>query len=263
MRRAELFWGPLLILLGALFLLSELGYIRGDVLGWFLPFLVIAVGLWILIGGLQARKARFETMEQFSVPLQDAREASLAIHHGAGEIELRSGANPGDFLTGVTGPGMERKSRLNDGRLEVEIDAGPTFVPFIGPESGAWEYRLNADVPTTIRVEAGASRLNMDLSQLRVKRFSFEGGASTVNLTLPSRAENALIELEAGAASIDIQVPEGVSMRLRTKSVGSLDVDEARFPRLESGLYQSADFDSAQFRAEVSIDGGATSIRVH
>ncbi len=263
MRRAELFWGPLLILLGVLFLLSQLGYIQGDVLGWFWPFLVIAVGAWILVGGLQARKARFETAEQFSVPLQEAREGSLSIHHGAGEINLRAGANPGDFLTGLSGIGLNKKTQVKDGRLEVDIDAGPTFVPFIGPDSGVWEYRLTGDLPLSIKIEAGASRLNLDLSELRVKYFSFAGGASSVNVTVPARMENALLDLEAGAASIDVQVPEGVALRFRTKSVGSLDVDENRFPRREAGIYQSADYDGAQYRAEVSVDGGATSIRVH
>ncbi|HTP00460.1 MAG TPA: hypothetical protein VMJ64_03735 [Anaerolineales bacterium] len=263
MRRAELFWGPLLILLGVLFFLDQMGYLPGGALSWFLPFLVMAAGAWILIGGLQARKMSFETSEQFSVPLQEAREASLVIHHGVGEIRLQAGANPGDFLTGVSGPGMDKKIRLNDGKLEVEIDAGPNFVPFIGPDSGLWEYRLNEDVPVSIKVEAGASRLDFDLSDLRVTHFSFEGGASSVNLKLPARVENALIDLEAGAASIDVQVPDGVALRFRNKSTGSLDVDEARFPRRETGLYQSADYAAAQYHAEVNVDGGATSIRVH
>jgi hypothetical protein len=263
MRRAELFWGPVLILLGVLFLLSQLGYIQGDVLSWFWPILIIAVGAWILVGGLQARNARFETAEQFSVPLQGAREGSLTIHHGAGEINLRAGANPGDFITGLSGVGLNKKTQLNDGKLEVEIDAGPTFVPFIGPESGLWEYRLSGDVPLSVKIEAGASRLNLDLSELRVTYFSFEGGASSVNLTVPARLENTLVDLEAGAATIDVQVPEGVGLRFRAKSVGSLDVDENRFPKREGGMYQSSDYDALPYHAEVTVDGGATSIRVH
>jgi hypothetical protein len=263
MRRAELFWGPLLILLGVLFLLRQLGYIQGDVLSWFWPFLVIAIGAWILVGGLQGRNARFETAEQFSVPLQDAREGSLTLHHGAGEVNVTAGANPGDFLTGLSGVGINKKIQLNDGKLEVEIDAGPTFVPFIGPDSGVWDCRLSGDVPLSIKIEAGASRLNLDLSELRVKYFSFEGGASSVNLTVPARMENTLLDVEAGAASIDVKVPDGVALRFRAKSVGSLDVDENRFPRREGGMYQSADYDTAQYHAEVNVDGGATSIRVH
>ncbi|MBI2757143.1 MAG: hypothetical protein HYX49_00525 [Chloroflexi bacterium] len=260
MRRAEIFWGSLLVLLGVLFFLKAAGYLTGDVFGWFWPLFIIAIGVWILIGGLM--RVNFENAVKFSVPLEGAQEASLSISHGAGHIDLRAGANAGDFLTGTAGTGMNQSSRLNGDKLEVRIEAGPSFMPFIGPEGGVWQYRLNPDLPTAIKIESGASRLDIDLTGLRVPLFSFNGGASRLNLTLPARMENVLVDIEAGAASIDLQVPQGVAMRFRTKSVGSLNIDESRWPRREGGIYQSSDYDSAKYRAEVTIDGGATSITV-
>ena len=262
MRRGELFWGGLLVVLGVLFFLKAAGYIVGDVFGWFWPLLIIAVGVWILLGGFYHR-SRYETAQKFSVLLQGAREGSLSIDHGMGQIELSAGANPGDFLTGVSGTGMNQKTSLNDGKLDVQIDAGPSFIPFIGPEGGVWQYRLSSEVPISIRIEAGASRLDLDLTDLRVTYFSFDGGASNLNLTLPARMENTLVDIDAGAASIDVRVPEGVAVRLRTKSVNSLHLDEMRFPKREAGIYQSADYDTARYHAEVTVDGGASSIRVH
>ena len=70
-------------------------------------------------------------------------------------------------------------------------------------------------------------------------------------------------ELEAGAASIELNVPQGVGLRLRLKSVGSLKIDETRFVLRDGRIYQSADYDSAKYRAEVNIEGGATSITVN
>ena len=117
-------------------------------------------------------------------------------------------------------------------------------------------------VPTSIDIHAGASRLDLDFTELQVTRFSFQGGASNLNLTLSARVASTLVEIDAGAASIELRVPEGVALRLRSKSVGSQNVDESRFPRREDGLYQSADYDAASHRADVTIDGGATSLRV-
>ncbi len=262
MRRGEAFWGGLLVILGLLFFLKAGGYLAGDVLGWFWPVVIIAAGVWILMGGF-AYQTRFETAEKFSIPLQEAQEASLSINHGAGRIDLRAGANPGDFVTGMSGAGMNHTSHLFGTKLEVGIEAGPSFIPFVGPEGGVWQFRLNRDLPTAINIQAGASRLDLDLADLRVTFFSFEGGASNVNLTLPARMEHTLVELEAGAASIDVSVPDGVALRFRTKSVGSLHIDETRFPRREGGMYQSPDYDTATYHAEVTVDGGATSIIVH
>ncbi len=262
MRRGEIFWGSLLVLLGILFFLKSAGILVGDVFGWFWPLLIIVFGVWILMGGFWSR-SRSAGAEKFSVPLQDAREASLSIQHGAGHIELLSGANSGDFLTGFSGVGMNLKTGLNDGKLDVHIEAGPSFIPFLGPEGGTWQYRLSPDLPITIKMESGASRLDVDLTDLRVTYFSFEGGASSLNLTLPARVDNALVDIEAGAATIDVSVPTGVGLRFRSKNVGTLNVDESRFPRRETGIYQSADYDSVAYHAEVTVDGGATSIKVH
>ncbi len=219
MRRGEIFWGGLLIILGVLFYLSAAGILKGDVLGWFWPILIIAVGVWILLGGFMMR-ANFDKAEKFSVPLQGAKEASVSIEHGAGQVDLRSGASSGDFLTGIVGTAMSHSAQLNGDKLEVKIEAGPSFVPFIGPQGGIWQYRLNSDVPTSLKIEAGASRLDVDLSDLRVTYFSFNGGASSLNLSLPARIEDALADIEAGAASIEVHVPQGVAARFRIKSVG-------------------------------------------
>jgi hypothetical protein len=261
MRRGEVFWGLLLVVLGGLFLLKAAGYIGGDVFSWFWPLFIIAAGAWVLLGGVGRRGASRQA-ESFSVPLQGAREASLSIEHGAGQIELGSGAHAGDFLTGIIGAGMKHSAHLSGEKLEVSIEAGPSFIPFIGPEGGVWQYHLNPDVPTSISIHSGASRLDLDLAGLRITRFSFEGGASNLNLTLPARVESTLVDIQAGAASIELRVPQGVGLRFRTKSVGSLSVDEGRFPRRETGVYQSADYDLAEYRADVAVDGGATSIRV-
>ena len=261
MRRGEIFWGSMLVLLGVLFFLKATGLLIGDVLGWFWPFFIIAIGVWILWRGSYIQ-ARYENAEKFSVPVEGAREGSLSINHGAGRIDLRAGANAGDFITGMVGAGMNRSYRLNGDKLEVKIDAGPSFIPFIGPEGGVWQLRLNPELPTTIQIEGGASRLDLDLTDLQVTYFSFEGGASNVNLTLPARVGNSQVDIEAGAAGINLRVPMGVGLRFRTKSVGSLNIDETRFPRRDGGIYQSADYDMAKYHVDVTVEGGATSITV-
>jgi hypothetical protein len=262
LRRGEVFWGGLLVLLGVLFFLRAAGYLTGDVFGWFWPFVVIAIGLWILFGGFMTR-ADFNSAQKFSIPLQGAKEARLEMNHGAGQIELSAGADAGDFLTGIAGVAMDHSSHLDGDKLQVEIDAEPSFVPFIGPEGGVWQFRLNPDLPTSLEIDAGASRLNLDLRDLQVKYLSFDGGASRIDLTLPARVENMVCDMEAGAARIELNVPQDVALRLRLKSVGTLHIDESRFVPREGRIYQSADYDTAKYRAEVTIEGGATSVSVN
>ncbi len=234
MRRGEVFWGGLLVILGILFWLREAGVLNGDILGWFWPFVVIAAGIWILLGSGTSRPGA-GAAESFSIRMDGAKEASLRIDAGMGRLDIRGGAREGDFLTGTQAAGMKQTVQHAGDRLDVRIEAGPSFVPFIGPESGAWEYQLASTIPTAVSVHAGASRLDLDFSEVHVTRFSFEGGASNLNLTLPAHVDNTLVDIEAGAASIEVRVPDGVALRLRAKSIGSLNVNESRFPRPRHG----------------------------
>lgn len=261
MRRGELFWGGLLIILGVLYFLKAAGYLQGDVFAWFWPLLLLILGVWILLGGLN-RRSHFAAAQRFSVPLQGASRATLAIEQGAGELEIRSGANPGDFLTGVSAVGMNHSESRDGDRLLVRLEAGPSFIPVLGPEGGVWEYRLDGTIPIDLSIHSGASRLRLDLTDLSVTSLAFDGGASRIDLSLPSKVEHALVNILAGAARIDIRVPAGVALRFHAKSSGRLGVDETRFPHADSDTYQSADYDGARYRVDVTVNGGATSVRI-
>ena len=261
MHRGEVFWGGLLVILGGLFLLQSAGYLTGEVFSWFWPIFIVAAGLWILLDRPIPRE-RIQAAGRFSVPLQGAKEGRLTISGGAGRIEVGSGAAAGEFLSGATGAAMNHSSTLTGGTLDVRIEAGPSFIPFVGPQGGVWRYSLNADLPTTLSISSGATVLDVDLTDLQVRQFSFDGGASRLNLALSSRVERALVDVKAGAAGVEIRVPDRVALRFRAKGAGSLHVNEDRFPRLEAGLFQSPDYESAMYRADVSVEGGATSVRI-
>jgi hypothetical protein len=73
----------------------------------------------------------------------------------------------------------------------------------------------------------------------------------------------SLLDVESGAASLNIRVPEATAARIRVKeSVMALDVDTNRFPRLDSGIYQSSNFDTASDRSEINIESGLGSVSV-
>ena len=234
-----------------------------DVLGYFWALGLMLLGIWVIVGAFIPHPTVDEG-EPFAIDLQGAQQAKVKIGHGAGQIEIAAGAPAGQVLTGIRAPGLNFSSRLVGERLEVDLTAGPTFLPFLGPSSGAWRFRLNGDVPLNLEVDVGASRLILDLSDLLVNYAKLGTGASSVDLTLPRRPANSLFDIEAGAASLDIRVPEGVAIRVRVQQgISSVNIDGKRFPRLEGGIYQSPDFDKAANRAELNIEAGVGSVKIH
>jgi len=258
MKRSNIFWGGALILLGTLFLLQTQNIIP-SIFPYLWPLALILFGLWMIVS-VYWKSANSD--ETFSVSLQNAKSVKYNFSHGAGQIEIKGGAPIGTALLGSSAEGVNESSHLDGDKLNVRVEAGASFVPFIGPSDGVWRFQLTQDVPVNIKVETGASQLDMDLSDVLASEIRLQTGASSSNVTLPSRGASHL-DLEAGAASIVVRIPEGVSGRIRVKEgLTSLNVDTSRFPQLDSRLYQSADYDTAENRTEISIEAGLGSINI-
>lgn len=259
MRRDSLFWGTLLILAGVLLFLQTQGIIN-NVLTFLWPLALILVGGWIILSVFLPADA--STMETFSFPLAGAKSARVRFAHGAGQIEISGGAPAGQALVGSAAVGMNRQSHMDGDRLEVKIEAGPSFVPFVGPSQGVWRFQLTQEIPLSLIVEAGASSLNINLRDVLATRLQLKTGASSSEVTVPARGVS-LVDVEAGVASVHIRVPEGTAARIRAKEgVNSVNVDTNRFPRLDSGIYQSANFDASPDRTEINVESGLGSITV-
>ena len=259
MKRDNLFWGTALILVGVLLFLQTQGYI-GNIFPYLWPLALILLGGWILLG-VYWPQARSE-QETFTVPLDAAKSARFKFSHGAGQLEITGGAPTGQALVGSSAVGMNKENWLDGDRLEVKVEAGPSFVPFLGPSQGVWRFQLTQEIPLTLKVEAGASSVNLDLQDVLASHVELTTGASSSNVTMPTRGVS-LLEIEAGAASVNVRVPAATAARIRVREgVNSVSVDKNRFPRLDSGFYQSSGYDTAADRAEINIEAGLGSVTV-
>jgi hypothetical protein len=259
MKRDNLFWGTVLIVVGVLLFLQTQGIII-NVFRYFWPLALILVGGWLILNVYWQPVSSAE--ETFTVPLGGAKNATFRFSHGAGQIEIRGGTPVGQALVGTSAVGMNQRSRLDGDRLEVDVEAGPSLVPFIGPSGGVWRFQLTQEIPLTLIMEAGASSLDIDLKDVLAQRVKLETGASSVNVTMPARGVSFL-DVEAGAASVNIRVPEATAARIRVEEgISAVNVDTNRFPRLDSGLYQSSNFDAAADRTEINIESGLGSVSV-
>jgi hypothetical protein len=260
-RRSSIFWGVLFILLAALLLLRQAGLITGDIFGYFWPLLIIAFGLWLILGFFGRHQAI--QGEQVSVPLEGAKSAYLRFNHGAGRLNLKSGAAAGEILNGTFGEGLDYKSQLSGDRLEVKLRTPAQFWAWWPGGSLDWDVHLNREVVLNLKIDTGASASVLDLSDLNVVDLDIDSGASSTEVTLPAAAGSTHVDIDTGASSLKIHVPSGVAASIRIKSgIASVNVASGRFPRVDGGLYQSADYPTAANRADITIDAGVGSIEV-
>ena len=97
---------------------------------------------------------------------------------------------------------------------------------------------------------------------MNINFIKLETGASSTKVIMPAHGASVL-DLEAGAASINIIIPPGVSARINAEGgMTSLNVDTNRFPQVNSRVYESPDYESAENRAEIKVETGVGSITV-
>jgi hypothetical protein len=238
-----------------------LGVIVGDIFGYFWPLLIIAFGVWLIIGFF-ARNKPIEG-EHVSIPLEGATSAFVKLDHGAGRLTMHSGAGSGEIINGTFGNGLSYKSHMEGGRLEVKLRTSQQPWTWWPGESLDWDIHLNCDIPLSLKIDSGASSSILDLSDLKVTDLDIDTGASSTELTLPATAGNTHVDIDTGASSLKVSIPTGVAASIRIKSgIASVNVN-SRFPRLDGGLYQSADYSTVTNRVDMTIDAGVGSIEVN
>lgn len=261
MRRDTIFWGVILIAAGLLFLLNNLGILAVDVWDLLWPLFLIALGAWILYGYLARPGVESEHVQ---VDLEGAAEARLHVRHGAGRLHVYPGAAPGNLLEGTFGGGLDLSKTRTGDRLNLELRVPSRAFPFFwGSRTGMdWSFGLSREAALSLIFDTGANEAQIDLSQLQVKEFVLNSGASSTRVTLPEAAGSTRAEVKSGVASVYLRVPEGVAARIRVQGgLASIQVDTRRFP--QSGqYYQSPDYESAANRVDILAETGVGSIEI-
>ena len=263
MKRSNLWWGIILVCIGALLLLDNLGVLAplnikaGPLI---LSLALIGLGTWTLLAA--QRRGNFAT-EELSIPFE-GEEAHVNLDFGAGELRVH-GAALGETLLSGTFEEVEHDVSYKGGHQRVRLSSPPFAGPhwIIGPwQHRRWTVALNDAVPLTLTVKTGASDVRLDLTDVQVTRLKLESGANAMHVIAPAHAGYTEIRGSSGAASLSVEIPKGVAARIRTSgALASISVDRERFPKME-GDYRSPDYETAANKVDVTLEMGVGSITV-
>lgn len=265
--RGSIFWGLVLVVLGGLFLVDNLGLLPVRAWSLFWPLVLIAAGSLTLYGVVRRRAS--PAVKPAQVALDGAARARVRVHHGAGRLRVQAGTQPGLLASGSFAGGLTARTRREGDLLDADLSPETDPVAFITPwnwgPGGAydWDLSLTDAVPLELEFETGASESSLDLSGLRVNRLAVKTGASSTTVTLPGRpVGTCAVRVEAGAASIVAAVPTGVEAFVRSESgLAEVHIDRTRYLPVPGG-YQTAGYAGATDRLEIKVNIGAASFRL-
>jgi len=288
-----IFWPLILIAVGAVFLLANLGLLQPEQLFRLLdlwPLLLIMLGLeliaWRVLppraaaaagavvlvlavaGGLAyaAYGPRVDLGGQtadVAQPAQGLDSATLRLDLGAANVEVHGGSTGGDlFRAHLEYSGRQPSVRLDRASGTVSIEESGNGFP-IGRRLVVG-VTLSNEVRWSVSVNAGASRETYDFSQVSLTRYQGNGGASRLDLTLPSPRGTVPISVNGGALTLNLHRPPGSHARVRISGGAStLYADGSRRSSLGSDLsWQTDGYDSAGDRFDIEVSGGASTVRL-
>jgi hypothetical protein len=268
MRRTAVFWPIVLIVVGVILLLQNLGLFTFNIWAIIWPLLLVALGLWIVVNSTSSRNMPL-AVQAVSVPLEGAKQARVRVRHGAGKLTVSNGARPEELLDGSFAGGVSQRVRRSGDLLDLVLEVPEqgfsryAFPWGVGPgRTLDWAFGLNKDVALMLNFETGASDTRLDLSGLRVTDLVLQTGASSTEVTLPAAAGQTRVKIEAGVASVVVRVPSTVAARIRASgALAGIDMDTRRFPR-SGDVYESPDYASAVNRVEITANAGVGSVAV-
>lgn len=197
-------------------------------------------------------------------PLGDLKSVNVYIDFGAGELVVKALPPESPNLVEAQFDRPSAKASLtisgNSGNLNISRESR-TFFRRVGDVD--WDIAFSRHPSLLFELDGGAADVNLDLRELQVTSLGVDTGASDVAIALPASAGSVQVNINGGAAKIDITIPEGVAARIRQDSGLSsiIDVNTSRFPKA-NGDYVSPDFETAQNRVDIELRVGAASVSV-
>lgn len=292
--------GPLLlIVIGSLFLLNNLGLVNWsvwEVLWRFWPVWLVVIGVdmlfgrrggWggilalaivvTLLGGtfyyaslLNDRRPAVGVSEtrEISQSLQGAKEARVEISSGVSTLMVTAGADTTTLVEGRVTPIAAESLRENfrvEGSMAYYTLNSSSNGPWVSwnmgrAGEGSWDLKLNETTPMSLTVKTGVGRSELDLSRLKVTDLRIESGVGETTLTMPASGQ-LRARLSSGVGQTSIRIPASMAARIRVETgIGGLNI-EGDFAK-EDGYYTSPDYASATDRIDLDLQGGVGAVNI-
>lgn len=253
----SLFWPVLLIGVGVIWLLSNLGVIPRENLAMLVnlwPLILIVIGLDMLFGRQSALVGALVGMlavglavvvliagpalglstsgvlrhESIREPLGQAAQAEITLNLSSQPTRLYALNNSASLLEAEIDYFGELRytssgERLRRIRLE-RIQSNPSVTFSVDP-TARWEIGLTPSIPLKLRIDGSSGSAEFDLSALQLTDLEIDQSSGRMEIQLPASSTPYTARIDGGSGSLQISLPEEGNFTLRLEgSSGSIQI---------------------------------------
>ncbi len=191
------------------------------------------------------------------------KTAKLKFHAGAGAIAIMDTTSK---LIYARTKGYSDAFNLDvskyDDEADVDFEMSKTRFSFNTLNSkNKVEIDLNPNPAWSLDIDVGAASLNLDLTKFRINETKIKMGAASLHARLGDLSKEIHFEVDAGASSINISVPESSGCEIDADvTLSSKKFDG--FRTISSSVYRTDNFDKAKKKIYIKIKSGVSSVKV-
>ncbi len=288
--RGSLLFPLVVIVVGVVLLLMNLGVVSSDIWGQlvrFWPVLLIALGIDVLVGrpsfgsalsmlitacviaalGLAAfylfgPEAWITERQTLAYPLGPATSARISLTCEGCSIAIAEATDPENLIEGTIlvrrDERLDQVTRRTGETVVFELESD-SFLPFLRTFSQAerpWEIRLGPGIPIDLDVTTDGV-IDLDLQYLRIESADVSAGREACEIVVPEAGRTTLY---LSGRDVIVRVPDGVGVRI----VGTADGDLTTFEdyaETDSGL-QSPDYDASDAKVDLRLRPGVGDLEI-
>jgi len=209
---------------------------------------------------LRYDEERFEPVSEFSgdrllLGVESSRRSMNLKGRQSGSLELELAR------------GVPIDLDLEFGAVQADIDLGGLALTDLDLSTGASESLIDVSEPNTARMsrasfQVGAAEFTMhNMGNLNADRIEVDAGVGSLTLGLGGRwQQDTHLDIEMGLGALELRVPEGLGVRLHKDSFLTALDSEGLIKR--GDVYESLDFDDADYRVIIELDAAFGSVAV-
>ncbi|MCF0070318.1 DUF5668 domain-containing protein [Dyadobacter sp. CY261] len=202
----------------------------------------------------------------YNYEMQDfIQKANFSLEGGAGSFSLNGNtAKLFEAATKSTVVGFRSNTSINkldnSATVSLKMEEGNVKIKN-GEISNQAKIQLNEKPIWNIDLGIGAGKGDFDFSNYKVEKLEVSTGVADMDIRLGDKISTTNVDIEAGVASVTLEIPESVGCEMRMD--GALNAKNMEgLNKVGDGHYRSANFDTAAKKVIVHYEGGLTSINI-
>lgn len=204
-----------------------------------------------------------KTIISESLP-EGVETAQIEIKTGATSLNVNSSSEKlieGDFSSGFNQPDFTVKTVDDTALIDIKTDTSPSM-GWRWNRDRVLNLQLNQDLETDLSIDSGASKMDLDLTEIKISRLSVNTGAASLVLKLGEFTQpDAVVDLKGGASSFDIKFPQNIGVEINSETGLSSNTFN-QFDKISEKVYRSKDYTQKSKKITLNISAGVSSVSV-